>query len=95
MEWEAPPDMSALSILEPLLTPILKAVPKAIVNQRVLAQALLNVFRVEKAFAKLTRPGAAEQIAGSIRVALAHVRRLKQVLRVLVQRSRGVAEAEL
>ena len=95
MKWEAPPDMSALSILEPLLTPILKAVPKAIVSQRVLAQALLNVFRAEKAFAKLTRPGTAEQIAGSIRVALAHLRRLKQVPRVWVQRSKGAAAAEL
>ena len=81
----ASPNISALSLLEPLLTPILKSVP----------QALWDMF-----LAELVPPGIAcrrlaEEDSRSIATALAHMRRLKQVPRVLVQRSRGISSEEM
>lgn len=90
----ASPNISALSLLEPLLTPILKRAPQAIVSLTALTQALLDLFLAELAPAGIACRRLAEEVAQSIATALAHMRRLK-LPRVLVQRSRGIASEEM
>lgn len=86
-----PPDVTGLSALEPLLTPILRAVPSGIVTQKALAQLVEFSLQHFRAASMADCPRIAGNIAASIRVALAHVRRLSLRQRLLTQRSKGAS----
>ena len=95
MAQGASPNISALSLLEPLLSPIIKSAPQAFVSLTALTQALWDMFLAELVPAGIACRRLAEEVARSIATALAHMRRLKQVPRVLVQRSRGISSEEM
>lgn len=87
MVFRHQPDLDGLRHIEPLLTAIVTAVPRGIVNQRVLAQTLLHTFDKLQLDVPSACPGLAESVALSIRCGLAHLRKLTQVKRCLRQRS--------
>ena len=87
LERSAQPDLAGIGALEPLLELILKAAPQGIVNQKVLAGAVTQAYLFFRLGSPSVCPGLADRTAKSVRVALAHLRRLCQVKRLLVQRS--------
>ena len=89
------PDMAGLLHLEPLLTPLLKRAPSAIINQRALAQRLLQTFLGLQHAPANACPALAESVAGSVQCGLAHLRKLCQVPRALEQRSRHASPEAL
>lgn len=93
MPFTGQPNMEGLRHMEPFLSAVITAVPRGIINQRVLAHALMRTFQFNHLDVPSACQGLAEDVAGAVRCALAHLRRLVQVTRVRRQRLRNAAPA--